>query len=373
MPKKLTQEEVIQRMNKINPNIKIIGEYKGNNTKIRCECLVPNCGYIWSAVPRSLFQGSGCPKCANKYISESKKYSTEDFINLLSKINPNIKIMGDYIGNKIKIKCKCLIDGTEWYAQPNHLLEGHGCPQCSAKKLAISKRNTHDKFIQTLKLKNSNILVLGQYVDAKTKIKCRCLIDGYEWETTPNNLLNGTGCPMCGRIKNINSKKMTHEEFILKLNNINSNIIVIDKYIASSYKIKVKCKQCDCIWETTPNNLLRNHGCPKCNESKGEKLISQILTNHLIDYIQQYKFEDCKNIKSLPFDFYLPNYNICIEYDGEQHFKPIKYFGGQKAFQSQQQKDEIKNKYCQDNKIKLIRISYRDYENIEKILNKELF
>ena len=72
--------------------------------------------------------------------------------------------------NKIKIKCKCLTDGTEWYAQPNHLLEGHGCPQCSAKKLAISKRNTHDKFIQTLKLKNSNILVLGQYVDAKTKI-----------------------------------------------------------------------------------------------------------------------------------------------------------------------------------------------------------
>ena len=80
-----------------------------------------------------------------------------------------------------------------------------------------------------------------------------------------------------------------------------------------------------------------------------------------------------KKIKPLPFDFYLPNYNICIEYDGEQHFKPIKYFGGQKAFQSQQQKDEIKNKYCQDNKIKLIRISYMDYDNIEKILNKELF
>ena len=92
-----------------------------------------------------------------------------------------------------------------------------------------------------------------------------------------------------------------------------------------------------------------------------------------IKYEQQKKFEGCEYIKSLQFDFYLPEYNLCIEYDGKQHFQPIKFFGGIKSFKELIIKDEIKNRFCQENNISLLRISYRDniIETLEKNINKE--
>ena len=118
----------------------------------------------------------------------------------------------------------------------------------------------------------------------------------------------------------------------------------------------------------------KNHkysGCPKCNESKGEKMINKILDDKYIKYIKQKKFDKCENIKKLSFDFYLPDYNVCIEYDGEQHYKPITYFGGIKRYEIQKKRDEIKNIYCIENNIKLLRISYKENikEKIEKYIN----
>lgn len=95
-----------------------------------------------------------------------------------------------------------------------------------------------------------------------------------------------------------------------------------------------------------------------------------------IDYETEYRFEDCKDTRSLPFDFYIKSKNICIEYDGEQHFIPIRFNKNitqeemNEKFKSQQYRDKIKTEYCKNNNIKLIRIPYTDFDNIEKILNK---
>ena len=91
-----------------------------------------------------------------------------------------------------------------------------------------------------------------------------------------------------------------------------------------------------------------------------------------IAYVSQYRFEDCKNIRTLPFDFYLPDYNICVEYDGELHYKSVDYFGGEKALQDTQMRDDIKTQYCINNNIHLIRIPYWEFENINTILSSEL-
>ena len=109
-------------------------------------------------------------------------------------------------------------------------------------------------------------------------------------------------------------------------------------------------------------------GCPICKSSKGEIEVKRILDEKSIKYIQQKKFDECKNIRILPFDFYLPENNICIEYDGRQHFEPIKMFGGNKAFKIRTENDKIKNQYCYDNGIKLIRIPYWEKDNISNIL-----
>ena len=118
------------------------------------------------------------------------------------------------------------------------------------------------------------------------------------------------------------------------------------------------------------NHLVSGHtqSCG-CLKSKGEQLIIQILIDLNINFITQKTFYDClnpENTINLKFDFYLPDYNCCIEYDGEQHFKSIKHFGGEEKFQRQQQLDNIKNQYCKNNNIKLIRIPYTDFNKLNQ-------
>ena len=275
----------------------------------------------------------------------------------------NIEILGEYKGSKIKIKCRCKIDGYEWESKPSDLLyKNCGCPKCGG-----NASKTTEEFINELKEINNNIEIIGEYKTSYIKIKCRCKLDGYEWETTPTNLLNNHGCPKCsGKVR-----KNT-EYFINELKEINNDIEVLGEYINAFTKIKCRCKIDGNIWFTSPHELLKNIGCPQCNESKGEKRIRKYLDNKNINYEKQYRFNDCKNKKTLPFDFYIPSLNIAIEYDGEQHYKIVKHFGGLDKFIKTKVRDTIKTIYCEENNIKLIRIPYWDFDNIEEILEKEL-
>lgn len=91
---------------------------------------------------------------------------------------------------------------------------------------------------------------------------------------------------------------------------------------------------------------------------------------HNISYVYQYHFGDCvRKIRDMPFDFYLPDSNIAIEYDGIQHYKPIDRFGGEKAFTEQKLNDNFKTNYCAEHNVRIIRIPYTEYDNIEKFLD----
>ena len=134
------------------------------------------------------------------------------------------------------------------------------------------------------------------------------------------------------------------------------------------------CRKCGNIWNTSIGG--RTHyfsGCPKCHYSLGELKIDILLSKLDINYFSQWKFGDCKNINELSYDFYLPDFKIAIEYDGKYHHE-IKYYKNKtreeckKEFELIKFRDSIKNKYCIENKIKLIRIPYWEFNNIEKIL-----
>lgn len=103
----------------------------------------------------------------------------------------------------------------------------------------------------------------------------------------------------------------------------------------------------------------KGRGCPVCSFSKGERQIKAYLECNNIPYYQQHKFADCKNINYLPFDFYLPNIQICIEYHGRQHYEPINHFGGIESHQALKLRDKIKQEYCEVNNLKLLVIKYR--------------
>jgi very-short-patch-repair endonuclease len=135
-------------------------------------------------------------------------------------------------------------------------------------------------------------------------------------------------------------------------------------YIGSFKKIKLICP-IHGEFEQSSDKHVKGHGCLFCKESKGEKEIRVYLENNKIKHLQQYVFNDCRDRYPLPFDFYLPNYNMCIEFDGRQHFEAVDRWGGLNGLLDQQKKDEIKNKYCLDNNIKLLRIAHN-----ENIINK---
>lgn len=147
--------------------------------------------------------------------------------------------------------------------------------------------------------------------------------------------------------------------------------------LLSSYRTKYKHYRYRCLKDGYEGNIREDHlckwhGCPICRNSIGEKKVKEYLKKHGVNFVQQHTFNDCKNIKELPFDFYLPDYNACIEYDGLQHFEPVD-FGGRgeeyaiKQFEDLQVRDGIKNSYCQNNHIFLCRIKYT--QNVKTTLD----
>ena len=132
-------------------------------------------------------------------------------------------------------------------------------------------------------------------------------------------------------------------------------------------------------WSYSFNNA--KSGCPSCQSSKGELSIKEYLESNKIEFAQQKWFKDCKNIQTnqyLYFDFYLPTFNLCIEYDGQQHFIPKSFGSDQsseakiKNLQTVQYLDSIKTDYCKEKEIKLLRIPYMKLKNINKILEEEI-
>ena len=213
------------------------------------------------------------------------------------------------------------------------------------------------------------------YSTAKTKLKIICPIHG-EQEMLPHHHIRGYGCGKCGKeqINISNGKQLSQEQFLEKVSSIKGLDFTNSIYKTKRSNITVRCL-IHGEYTTKAEVLLKGCGCPKCKSSKGEDAIEVWLMFNDIKYEQQKKFEGCEYIKSLQFDFYLPEFNLCIEYDGKQHFQPIKFFGGIKAFKELIIKDEIKNRFCQENNISLLRISYKDniIKTLEKSINKEKY
>lgn len=235
-------------------------------------------------------------------------------------------------------------------------------------KQLLSSKN---KFIPTAIETHNNKYNYSKvnYINANTKVEIICKIHGSFWQIPRFHIRknNPTGCPKCN-----GGVKHTQTYFIQKASEIHNNIYdySLVEYIDSAEKVKIICKKHG-IFEQQPRNHIFKQGCPKCKNSKGEYAIEKYLSLHNITHIQQHTFNDCRGKKRpLPFDFYLPNNNICIEFQGEQHFRPA---FGDSHFKNIQFTDNIKEQYCINNSIKLLKINYYEIESIDKILNENIF
>ena len=204
------------------------------------------------------------------------------------------------------------------------------------------------------------------YKNANTPLLVKCN-QGHIYKTTFGNFKRGQRCAIC-RNCNIKYDIDYVKEFIE-----NKNCILLDKeYINCKEKLSILCPNGH-LWKCSFDNFKRGRNCPHCKrKSRGEDEIKKFLEINNINFTQQYSIDECKYIHKLPFDFYLNDLNIIIEYDGIQHFEEVKNWGGLDKLKLTQEKDRIKNEYCKKNNIKLIRIPYWDFDNIEDILIKEL-
>ena len=363
--KRRTHEEYKIELAKVNPNIEVVENYITINTPIKHYCKKHN--IIWNVLPSSVLMGCGCSQCGKEKIGNKFRKSSEQYIDDVKFINPHISVIGKYRNTSTRILHKCEKHNITWKTSPNSILQGCGCIECWKEKQRKARGKGHDKYVQQVKTTNPNIEVIEQYVNSNTPILHKCLIDNCEWNSAPSNILSGHGCPMCA-----GNKHKSQEEYIKEVKLINPDIEVVGEYVNFNTPILHKCLIDGYEWYTRPEYIISGRrGCPKCNESSGERQVRQWLEKNNIKYEYQKRYDDCKDINTLPFDFYLPTYNLIVEYDDKQHFEPIEYFGGIEAFNTRVKHDNIKNEYCKNNGISLLRIPY--YKNVEEELNNFLF
>jgi formate dehydrogenase assembly factor FdhD len=368
--KSKSYNQYVLELEKVNPYIEVKETYSGMKTPILHYCKIHD--EYWETAPCNVIKSSGCPKCIVDTRRKIKLLSNEEYINRLSIINPDIEVIESYIDSKTPILHYCKRHDEYWKTTPSTVLLGCGCYKCKNEKLRIANSLTNEQYIYELKRKNATVVPLEKYINSRTPILHKCLIHNVEWATPPTVVINGSGCPKCRSEKIRNKILKSHEKYELELININPNIIPLEKYVDSNTKILHKCLLDDNEWYANPSNILQGFGCPQCNESKGERQIRNWLENHNINYEAQKKFSDCVDIRLLPFDFYLTDYNKCIEYDGRQHYEPIEFFGGENTFKIRKKHDTIKTEYCINNGIHLLRIPYFS-KDIEEKLNNFLF
>lgn len=282
-----------------------------------------------------------------------KKQTKEEFIDKAklkhgdrydySKVN--------YINNNTNVVIICKEHGE--FEQRPRMHISHGCKECKYQ----SYRHCQEDIVNRLNILHNYKYDYSsfKYKSIIDKINLSCSKHG-DFDILLETHLKGIGCLLCHKEHKF---KIRNEEFIEKCLKIHNNLYDYSevKYNGLYNLVKIICPKHG-VFEQIPKNHLVGKGCSICRESKGELNIRKYLTENNIKFISQYKFDDCKFKRKLPFDFYLPEFNICIEFNGEQHYKTVNFFGGEKKLESNKIRDNIKVEYCKNNNIQLIVIKY---------------
>lgn len=278
------------------------------------------------------------------------------------------EVIGSYTGNKNKIEMKHNKCGKIYKtACPHDILVKHTtCPWCAGRITTL------EALIEKLP---SQFSYISEFKNWKTKCKFKCNKCNKEFFQAPSYITNGRGCPWCAGTKNY-----THNEFIEilkeKYDDINEYEF-LNEYKNTNTILSLKHDKCGCVSNIKAEWFMSGQRCKNCftKNSTGEKFIENFLLVNNIKYEKEKQFFQfiSKNSQPYKYDFYLENFNLIIEFDGEQHFKPWgKNIKNLKNLKNNIENDKIKNNFIIENNLKLLRIHYSELKNIKKILNNFL-
>lgn len=240
----------------------------------------------------------------------------------------------------------------------------------------MTKAGTTEQFNNYIKEScGSEYTLIGEYKNARTPLEIRHNSCGTLYKVRPDDFKHGKRCPTCSIKLRVAHETKTTAKFKEEV-----SLLVGNEYeVASEYKrwdIKIRMfhKTCGIYYETQPNSFLQGRRCPNCKYSSGENLIKSYLDEHSLSYDQQVKYDDLYDKRKLSYDFYVPKYNLLIEYQGRQHYKPIKRYGGEEHLKVQQYHDNLKREYASKNGINLLEISYANntLDKVSKVINQKI-
>ena len=284
----------------------------------------------------------------------------------------------EYINNHTPLEYICRKhpeDGIQKTLYCNIYKGQGGCHTCGREKLASYQRKNFDDYQNKIWRKNPHINLITPNPHCQDTVECYCTIHKKYFSKYIRSLFyHKSGCNECYVESMREFTGKPEEQFIKELYMVHPEIELREKYVNRNTPIKVYCKNHNYEYKIKPVDLLnRKSCCPKSFVTYKEAHIGNILESWGYKITRQKSFEDCRDKKVLCFDFYLDDFNILIEYDGENHYKPVKF--GTQLYSSAQEKhkytiqhDEIKNNYCRKHNIPLLRIPYWAYDDIEYFL-----
>lgn len=281
------------------------------------------------------------------------KVTNEMFLErVLDAVGEEYTPLSVYKGSTEKVKFIHNTCGSVFMQSPNHFLKDkRRCTYCNHKN--AKSPDDFDKEFNSLS--DGEYKLLSRYHRSTEKVTVYHIKCKKSYNVTPKAFLKGERCPYC-----YGNARKTTEQFKSEVASLTKGEYLCEgDYKNNRTKIKMKHTKCNHEYLVSPHDFLSGNRCPYCKQSKGEKLIEDILDSLEVPYDIQKSFSDCGSVHQwLPFDFYVESLNLLIEYDGIQHFKPVKYYGGDYKLKDQRRRDAIKDKYAKEHGISLLRIPY---------------
>ena len=334
-------------------NYKLEGEYINTTIKVEVEC---NKHHKYFVAPGNFKKGRRCSICAGNN-SETAKL---DFIKQVE--NEGYKLIGKYKNVMTKIELEC-DKHHRYFVVPHSFKGGSRCPVCSGNNSETSKLD----FIK--QVEKEGYKMLGEYVNNSSKVELEC-DKHHKYFVSPNSFKSGCRCPICAG----NNSETAKLDFIKQVEN--EGYKVIGEYVNNRTKIELECDKHHRYF-VAPSSFKSGSRCPHCGTiSHGEVLTKKILDEYNCKYEFQKRFDGLVGLngRQLSYDFFVDNY-LLIEIQGEQHYKPIDWYGGEEKFKQQQEHDRRKRDYAKENGYELLEIPYlgaKDLDKLEKILREKL-
>ena len=377
-------QEAVKKANEIGLTL-LETEYKGVFDKMKCTCKIhPEEGILYTTMT-ALNQGHNCcDKCRyDKIRIAETRHTTIDKLREEFDERNLILTSTEYLNCKTPLTyiCKKHIEDGEQTVTYDAFKNQNKfcCTSCAKEHISDLHMTPMDEIKKIVEEHNFEFIDLSMR-GRRTMIHCICKNHrdkGIQIKSL-SGIKRDLGCIYCAGVA-----KFTQEEFQEKVWQNDKNIEVVSEYTGNKNKVDCHCKACGYEWSSIASNLMYGGGCPNCSGSKGEIKIRDFLDDLNLSYEREFSFDDlwgdCD--RQLRFDFAVFNEDdsikCLIEYDGIQHFKPINFWGNeyshtQLRFETLQRYDKRKNNYCKKNGIKLIRIPYTEFENIEEILEKQI-